>query len=318
MKFIKNKLIIALGILAILVVAGYTYEYICEKRDLKNYMPVGKIYDVNNKKMHIYSEGSGDVTVILGAGWGTTNPYADFYPLYDGISKIAKFAVYDRFGYGYSDITPDERDIDSIVNEIHELLEKSGQKPPYIYVAHSLASLEAIRFAQLYKDEVKGIILIDGGNPESYASVEPITFISSIQYQMVKSGMARLLYKTDGFQKSINSERNELKLLPNNIKELDKVSTLLKSNNKNIVEELKMSKSNAIKVINSGKLNNIYLTIITSGDFGEADKSWISSQEKLKEWSNLSKQFVVQDTRHYIHQYQPSVIIKEIEEMINK
>lgn len=317
MRKTKKLLIIIIIILLILLLIGYIYEYISKKKDLETYKPVGQLYDINNKKMHIYTGGTGDLTVVFASGLGTVNPYVDFYPLYDDVSKIAKFAVYDRFGYGYSDITDEDRDIDVIVKEIHELLTKSGQVPPYVFVAHSLASLEAIRFAQTYKDEVKGIVLIDGGSPESYANTEPVTIVNTIQYQLVQSGIARLLYKTDNFSNSINSERNELKLLPSNLKELDKISTLLKSNNKNIINELKNSKNNAIKVMKSEKLNEIPLTIITSGDFGETSKSWLDSQEKLKEWSNNSKQFVVESTRHYIHHYQPSIIINEIKEIIN-
>lgn len=62
--------------------------------------------------------------------------------------------IYDKPGYGWSDITNAPRDIDTMIKEIHEVLSKAGEKPPYIYVAHSIALLEAIRFAQLYPDEV--------------------------------------------------------------------------------------------------------------------------------------------------------------------
>ncbi|WP_422698379.1 hypothetical protein [Desulfofarcimen acetoxidans] len=52
---------------------------------------------------------------------------------------------------------------------MHTALIESGQKPPYILVGHSLASLQIIRFAQTYKNEVSAIVMIDGGNPEYYS-----------------------------------------------------------------------------------------------------------------------------------------------------
>ena len=265
--------------------------------------------------MHIFTGGTGDVTVVFASGWGTVNPYVDFYPLYHGVSKFANFAVYDRFGYGYSDFTDEKRDVDAIIDEVHELLEKSNQKPPYILVGHSLASLETIRFAQKYKEEVRGIVLIDGGNPELYASQEPVTFIGSLQRQLIKRGIARFLYNTEGFVDSLNSERNKLSLLPEKLKEVDKIATLLRGSNKDIIDEMRMSQENAKKVINGGKLGKIPLTIITAGNFGEQKSSWLESQEKLKEWSENSKQFVVDEAKHYIHQYKPDVIIKEIEDI---
>ena len=312
MKILKKKGIIVFLVLFVLLAAGFIYQKISVGIDLKSYKPVGKLYLVGNKMMHIYTGGSGRSTVIFAAGWGTANPYVDFYPLYNEVSKHAKFAVYDRFGYGYSDISDKERDIDTIVDEIHELLNKSGQKPPYIFAGHSLASLETIRYAQRYKDEVKGIVLIDGGNPELYAAQKPVTFISVFQKQAIRFGIARLLYKIDSFEDSINSERNTLKLLPSNLKELDKTSTLIKSGNDNIIDEMKRSQSNAKKVVDGGILGNIPLTVISTGSFGQASQGWLNSQEKLKGWSTLGKQFTVKDSKHYIHQYKPEIIVNEI------
>lgn len=315
MRRIKKIVILLFLPLSILLGIGCIYQNIESKNDIQSYKPVGKIYEVKNKKMHIYTGGSGEVTVVFASGWGTVNPYADFYSLYDKTSKFAKFAVYDRFGYGYSEFTEEKRDIDTIVEEMHQLLNKSGQNPPYVLVGHSLASLETIRYAQKYKDEVKGIVLIDGGNPEVYAKQKPSTLIANIQRQLMKFGIARALYKTESFASSLNSERNNLSILPEDIKELDKISTLLRGNNRNIIDEMKRSQENAKKVVAGGKLNNIPLTIITSGSFGEESKGWIDSQVKLKDWSRYSKQFIVGDARHYIHQYKPEIITKEIAEM---
>ncbi|NFT08785.1 alpha/beta hydrolase, partial [Clostridium botulinum] len=85
------------------------------------------------------------------------------------MSKYGKVVTYDRSGHGWSEVTDVPRDIDNIMKEMHETLEESGQKAPYILVGHSYTSLPVIRFAQVYKNEVSGIVLIDGGNLEYYA-----------------------------------------------------------------------------------------------------------------------------------------------------
>lgn len=317
MKIFKKKWIIILSTLFVLLAAGFIYQKVSIGIDLKSYKPVGQLYPIGDKMMHIYTGGSGDTTVIFGAGWGTANPYVDFYPLYNEVGKYAKFAVYDRFGYGYSDITDKERDINTIVDEIHELLNESGQKPPYVLVGHSLASLEIIRYAQKYKDEVKGIVLIDGGNPEYYANQKPVTFIGVFHKQLIRFGIARLLYKIDSFKDSVNSERNTLKLLSSDLKELDKTSTLIIASNDNIIDEMRRSQSNAKKVVDGGKLGNLPLTVITAGNFGQVSQSWLDSQEKLKDWSTLGKQLTVKDSNHYIHQYKPEIIINEILKIVD-
>ncbi|MBE6083785.1 MAG: alpha/beta hydrolase [Tissierellaceae bacterium] len=317
-NIIKRIGIVFFVLLVGALTAGYIYQMMSVKKDEKLYKPPGTLYKVGNKKMHLYEGGSGDATVVFAAGWGTVNPYVDFYPLYGNISKFAKFIVYDKFGYGYSDTTDKKREIDVIVDEIHEILTVSGQKPPYIFVGHSLASLEIIRYSQLYKNEVKGIVLIDGGNPELYAKTKPITFISTFQRQLINFGIARVLYKTNGFADYVNSQRNGLRLLPSELKKLDETATLLKGNNENIIDEMKKSQENAEKVVNAGKLQDIPLTIITSGDFGNVSKEWLDSQKKMMEWSNNSRQFVVKDSKHYIHQYHPEIIADEIINIINK
>ncbi|WP_010344803.1 alpha/beta fold hydrolase, partial [Paenibacillus peoriae] len=143
---------VVIGFVAILVFlgAGAIYEQVSVRKDLKSYTPSGKLYDVDGKRMHLYAGGQGDVTVVFASGWGTANPYVDFSPLYEKLAPHVKFAVYDRFGYGYSDTTDKKRDIDTITNEIHKVLQASGQKPPYLFVGHSLGSLETLRFAQKY------------------------------------------------------------------------------------------------------------------------------------------------------------------------
>ncbi|MDF2474316.1 MAG: alpha/beta hydrolase [Anaerocolumna sp.] len=318
----RNKIFRRIGLvlvttIIIIFAGGYIYQTLCVRSDNKKYRPVGDLYEINNKMMHLYTGGSGDATVVFAAGWGTVNPYVDYYPLYDETSKYAKFVVYDKFGYGYSDFTDQPRDLDVIVDEIHELMIKADVKSPYIFVGHSLASLECLRYAQRYPDEVKGIILIDGGNPEFYDKTKPVTFISVIQRQLINFGIARVLYNINGFADTINSERNGLQLLPEELKNIDEMATLLKANNENITDEMRRSQENAKKVVSGGKLGNIPLIIITAGDFGNAGKDWLDSQEKLTEWSNNSKQFIVEDSRHYIHQYHPEIITSEIMEIIS-
>ncbi len=316
-KYHTLKIAVAL---ILLLIFGAVYQAIGAAVDRKTYLPIGDLYMVNKTKMHIYIESKQDsqATVVFAAGWGTASPYNDFYPLYQDMAKLASFAVYDKCGYGYSDITDKPREIDTIVGEIHSLLILSNQKPPYILVGHSMASLEVFRYAQIYPDEVKGIVLIDGGNPELYANTPPVTLIGSLQRGFINVGAVRLLYMLPGFADNLNSERNSLKLVPDNIRKLDKTATLLIANNRNILEEMRKSQENAEKVISAGKLNGISLTILTADGFGHEDVSWSKSQQALTQWSTDSRQLFIKDSMHYIHQYQPQAVISQIQEMINE
>lgn len=295
---------------------GVSYEKIGEYKDSKKYPPVGQMVNVNNHGINVFTKGEGNVTVVFIGGLNEPSAYADLYPLYNVISNHAKIAVYDKPGHGWSEITDVSRDIDSIVDEMHTALLESGQKSPYILVGHSLASLTSIRFAQKYKDEVSGVVLIDGGSPEYYSENKVgISSSSGFKYQMLKSsGIARLaIYHTSYFSKIIN-----LELLPDDLKQLYKSMTLKTMYNKNIIDESNMANDSAKIVLDNGKLGDIPLRIFTAESNVSAISEWENSQIALKEWSTDSKQIVVKNSRHAIHQFEPDVINDEIMKLIKK
>ncbi|MFC5471126.1 alpha/beta fold hydrolase [Cohnella suwonensis] len=311
-RIVRIAMLYGLALAIVLLAVGYFYQSAGNRNDRSVFKPVGKLVDVFGGKMHVYSGGEGDATVVLSAGWGTVNPYVDFYPLIEKLAGRTRYAVVDNFGYGYSDVTDRKRDIDLIVEEMREGLNQAGQKPPYIMVGHSLASLESIRFAQKYPDEVKGIVLIDGGSPEYYAAHRPLTFISHAQRFLVRFGIARALYHFDGFEESLASDRNGLKLLPEKLKEMDRVSSLLIANNKNITDEMRQSRNNAKKVIEGTKPLAVPLIAMTAGSFGKATTDWLNSQKELPLWSKEGKQILVDDANHYIHLYRPDLVAEAI------
>jgi len=317
-KFMRKSMLYGLALLLLLLAIGFVYQWAGARQDWNEYEPVGSRYDVFGHKMHIYTGGQGGTTIVFNAGWGTVNPYVDFYPLYDKIEDSSRFAVIDRFGYGYSDMTERKRDITNIVDEIHELLRVSGEHPPYILVGHSLGSLETIHFAQKYPDEVKGIVLLDGGSPEYYSKQPPMTAVSLFQRFLIQSGVARTLYHFDGFAESLSSERNELKLLPDKLKELDRISTLLKANNRNITDEMRQSQRNAIEVLKGKKPLDIPITVMTAGSNGKASSDWMESQKALTSWAVQSKQVIVEDSEHYIHHYHPEQVAEEILDLVKR
>ena len=210
--------------------------------------------------------------------------------------------------------------LSSITDEMHELFQVSGQKPPFILVGHSLGSLETIRYAQRFPEEVAGIVLVEGGSPEYYASRQPLTFIPIVEHALLNVGVIRTLYHFNGFKESLASERNALKLLPGELKELDRKSTLIKIANKDMTDEIRQSRKNAEIVLNGKKPLDIPITVLTADYFGKLskDKAWMDNEAKLPSWSTSGKQIIVPNTSHYLHSYNPDVVVKEILALINK
>jgi len=315
-KKIQTFMLYSLPLLLFLVTIGFVYQKNGESRDYDKYTAVGETYEVYGKKMHIYTGGKGSSTVVFHAGSGTPNPYVDFSTVYEKIGHETKYAVIDRFGYGYSDLTNRKRDIDNIVDENRKLLQEAGQKPPYILVGHSLSSLEVIRYAQRYPEEVKGIVLLDGGSPKYYSEQKPLTFFSHVLQFFRTTGVFRFVYEIN--EEFFIGGRNNLKFVPNELKEVDQAFTLLKLGNKNVTDELRQAQKNAVKVLKDNNGLAMPMTVLTADSFGEVKKDWLESQKELTEWSSAGKHIVVKDSQHYIHHYRPDLIAEEILNLAKK
>ncbi|WP_291580890.1 alpha/beta hydrolase [Clostridium sp. UBA6640] len=310
LKRFRKYLLRGFTFVIFILLMGCLYEKIGGYKDEKNYLPVGKMVEVNNHKINVFSKGEGSSTVVFTGGLNEPSSYADFYPLYNEISNYTRIVTYDRPGHGWSEVTDGPRDIDSIVEEMHTALIESGEKSPYILVGHSYASLQIIRFAQLYKDEVSALVLIDGGNPEHYAQNGLEIANSTVaKYKSLKStGIARLaLCHTDFLSK-------KLKLLPDDLKQLYLGMAVKTMYNKNIIDEGNRAKANAKTVLENGHLGSLPIIILTA----PSDSEWDNSQIALKEWSTDSKQIFVNGAGHAIHQYNPDVINNEIKKLIEK
>ncbi|MDQ0171611.1 alpha/beta fold hydrolase [Paenibacillus tundrae] len=320
-KRLRITAIAGLALILVLLGSGVVYQQVETRKDLNNFTPPGKLYKVHGENMHLYTGGQGDVTVVMASGWGTANPYVDYYPLYEQLSPYTKFAVYDRFGYGYSEVTDKKRDVDSIAEELHELLTTSGQQPPYILVGHSLGSLETLRYAQKYPNEVKGIMMIDGGSPEYYAKDEDnlADVIGGFMNQFrIQTGLFRLSLQSEPVLEATRANRNNLKFVPDELKQVDTTALLLNYGNANTVDELREMNANATVVMNHTKPLSVPLTILTADYLGSSEAIWDQTQTEFTSWSTQPKHVTVKDSEHYVHQYHPEQVADEILELAAK
>lgn len=103
------------------------------------------------------------------SGSGTVAPVYDFKILYEKLSKNFRVIVMEKFGYGYSDIHDSPADIDTIVSTQKKALDTIGENGPYILMPHSMSGIEALRWIQLYPNNVAAIIGNDMCTPLTYS-----------------------------------------------------------------------------------------------------------------------------------------------------
>src|SRR5688572_25463399 len=165
--FWVRRILLGLALVPIaLCVIGAIYQVIATKMDQRYYAPPGQLVDVGGYRLHIYCTGEGRPTVVLDALFpGTVSNWVWVQP---EIAKTTRVCAYDRGGLGWSDGGPEPRDAEQHARELHTLLSDAEIPGPYILVGHSLGGLSVRMFAAQYPDEVAGMALIEGTNPDSW------------------------------------------------------------------------------------------------------------------------------------------------------
>ena len=166
LKAIGKILLGILILIAVFLIGLTVYNQIMLKKNISLYeTPLGQLVEVDGHNMSVYTEGEGEHTVVFLSGWGTSSPILDFKPLYSKLSDDYRIVVVEKFGYGFSDLVDGERDMDTILRQDREALEKCGIEAPYVLCAHSFSGYEATRWAQEYPDEVEAIVGLDMCTP---------------------------------------------------------------------------------------------------------------------------------------------------------
>ena len=173
MKIFKRAGKIAGIIIAILIVIFISitiFHRISLRTEESRIVPIGQMVEVGGYMMHVYISGENKNAPLLVflSGAQTPAPVFDFMPLYSLLIDEFRIVVVERFGYGYSDIADAPRDIDTVLSNTRYALYAVGETGPYIILPHSMSGLEALRWSQLYPDEVLGIIGLDKAVPSMY------------------------------------------------------------------------------------------------------------------------------------------------------
>ncbi|MGE7690971.1 alpha/beta fold hydrolase [Lysinibacillus sp. NPDC097214] len=303
---------IVTAILLLIITTSYIIHQIQLSKEDQLFTPTGKMVEVNGHQMHVYIEGDGEGegTLVFMSGGGTSSPVLDFKSLYSLLSDKYKIVVVEKAGYGFSDISDTDRDMDTILNETREALLKSGVEGPYILFPHSMSGIEALHWAQVYPNEVKAIIGLDMAVPaayKNYAINMPLLHLSAFAANI-------------GFTRWISglSESDAIKYgtLTDEEKELYKVIFYRRTATKNMMNEVKHIKKNAEKVGAAG-IPNVPMLLFSSNGQGTG---WNGEA-----WNEFQKNFISKhkygtliklDCSHYIHDIEYKRIANESENYI--
>lgn len=126
--------------------------------------PPGRLVDIGGWHLHLNCTGEAGATqptVILEAGLGDFS--VEWSLVQPSVARFARVCSYDRAGDGWSELGPNPRTFRQIVYELHTLLEKAGERPPYVLVGHSYGGSLVRLYQSTYPSEVAGMVLVDAG-----------------------------------------------------------------------------------------------------------------------------------------------------------
>lgn len=128
------------------------------------YLGPVRLVDIGGRRLNLYCRGTGSPAVIFDAGMNDTMiAWALVQP---EISKMHTTCSYDRAGLGFSDESGRASTTGNDVEDIHKALKVANIKPPYLLVGHSSGGMAVRVFADRYRDEVVGMVIVDGAQED--------------------------------------------------------------------------------------------------------------------------------------------------------
>lgn len=316
MKKVLNRIgiifIILIIIIVLFILISYIYHRIQINKEDAIYVPVGQQVEVNGHMMNVYSEGTGEMTLVFMSGSGTCFPVLDFKSLYSLLSDDYKIVVIEKAGYGFSEDSDVARDIDTILSETRQALSATGITGPFVLCPHSMSGIEALYWTQQYPGEVTAIIGLDMAVPMAYEN-------DDINMTTVRlSAFAAHIGITRWFPSLAESDAIKYGALTIEEKKLYRAVFYRRTLTTAMMNEIEQSKKNAALVGKSGVPSVPFLMFASNGTgTGWDEDEWRGLQHDYLE--NTENGILIElDCSHYVHDIEYVQIAEEIKQFLNE
>ena len=274
----------------------------------------GQYVMVNGKNMNVFKVGSGEKTIVLMPGLGTTSPVLDFEPLINELMTDFRVIVVEPFGYGWSDNTNKERSVANIVEELRLALEESGETGPFILMPHSVSGIYATWYANKYPEEIEAIVGIDCALPkqtEYFDGENPhVTNFAKVANVF---GIQRLLYMISPNSFISGNKSNEY--TDDNLSQQKLISYKV-GFNATVINETNAVENNISDTLNMSFESSLPLLFFTreiaSDDKEKTKQDFYNSYITNKEIQKV----IVFDSGHYMHWTKAHDIAKETKQFL--
>jgi len=305
--------------LALPLVAGAGYQQVGSMIDAHRSPEPGRLVEAGGHRLKINCTGTGSPTVILESGLGDV--LVEWQTVQPQISTFAHVCSYDRAGYGESDAGSFPRTSLQIARELHTLLQKAGEHPPFILVGHSFGGYNVRVFNGQFPNEVVGLVLVDSTQEDQYELLPPewkqlsASMLNRWQSQakwmplQISLGIARLRFRKqlgpDGYlilrSSYLKARASELEQIQTSAEEARAAGTC---GNKPLIVLTGVQQDDSLK------------NALSPEDFASFQRTWIKTlQPRLAQLSTRGKQIVLSDVGHDIPAQDPTSVVNSVREI---
>lgn len=156
---VRRTLLTASVVALFLVLGGATYQGAATALERRQFRHPGRLIEIGDRQLHIHCTGEGVPTVVLeapaagmSAAWGWVQASLD---------QSTRVCSYDRAGLGWSEAGDVPYDPARVPDQLHALLERSGERAPFVLAGQGLGAAFARLYAARYGDGVQAVVLVD-------------------------------------------------------------------------------------------------------------------------------------------------------------
>jgi pimeloyl-ACP methyl ester carboxylesterase len=305
--------------------------------------PPGRLVDVGGWRLHLNCAGearTAQPTVILEAGAGDFS--VDWSLVQPGVARFARVCSYDRAGSGWSELGPRPRTMNQIVYELHTLLDKAGERPPYVLVGHSFGGGLVRLYQSNYPADVVSVVLVDAAadNPwrqtpdrglvrsSDLATGKPVPEVKTsdpLRYSEIPERLVTMI-KEQVPQLSAHANdppRDKLPADAQRMRTWSYAQVKMHLSNDNPFEAEELGTLRARRTGTAHALGDLPLIVLSRGrpeDSSAADQKaeeeHTRDQSALVAMSRIGKQVVATRSGHHIPLEEPELVVAAIRDVV--
>ena len=306
-RWIARAGLALLGLLALALTWGATYEALARRRFASQPSLTGARVDIGGRSLHIDCRGTGSPTIVFESGLGPRGAL-DWTLVHDELAQTSRACSYSRAGILASDPGVGVRDANAVVGDLHALLTRAGERPPFVLVAHSLGGLFALTYTRKFGSDVAGLVLVDTLHPDSIRQMEAAGLhvplgLHELQIASALSWTGLVRFLLGAPEEDANYEIASLAGMRAELEALDQ--SLMQAG------ELRELGSRPVYVLSAGQVEEELL--VEAHFTAEQGNEFLAIKQRLNEaqasWSSHHQYEVVADAMHRIHWQRPDRVI---------